>query len=904
MARTQAIPEVYDPPQPEDVFPSPVGPFVQLAIGVDGLNRVWMLVEDEGSGTKRLVVMNGSTGEILEVRTFSYDLLGRGFPDQYGRMWFSNIGNLGLSAFSVDTFEQVVEIPDFSDGLYDFSTRGAIQIIHSAYSTPLIYVVGFKAESFAPNLGGLRIFRIYNIPGAEGISGWSNEIASPGPVAPLWSFSGAGDLYFTNPNRQGTVFFSDPSPSDIYEMVLSDSNDAGIVSIVTAFGYTWLGGDSTFLGAAPAQLQAVDTSVNPGLGNVRRTFTFAGAIKIPDVYYDDNFVYALVVRQVAGAPAVANSVVKIDPVRLEVVSDTPLDTAGAFTSPAFLMTHNSTLFSYPSSVLADSWVWGELGRRTGDLAPSPSPAYGGLTPADGWQSRTQQFQYLAGRGSPPGAMNRYFAVLLGPAPRTVFRGRSTWAFGASGAGVPEFRIVNAPSILEPEIGTFLHDGTGMTVVLVVHATNDDASPLLRTVTAYPMLAGNVGIAVSYEGTELRVRMGDGVGFSVDAITSGAAFDRNRTHVVAIRYSDTETPKLQITRVSQYSGAGVLGQPTGPYEQVLSDDTGTAPSLSAPDREPLLGVSLGYMPEFTLHRSYLSDYETRELVRSLAAKWLGPYVPGDSPDQELWLRGDDADIVQVATTDTDVPSRGTGPGQTVVVGNYFNIPRTFKKPPGDVDAPQLAPLGYRGLTALSFDRSLPTRLEAVDQAPLEFRWLHGGGKANGGLLDGMSLSWVMRMANVAGVHTLFSTGAAISTDIGFQILWNQASQLISISSSNGGAYVINFDSSAIAPLIPGATYRCHLAANFSGGANTFVAATTAKLLVRGGGVDGSVTQALAQVPVDSDPVGTLRIGGKTGAATPNASGLIGEVAGYRRALTLQEVEDLDHYLRRRWDDAYP
>jgi hypothetical protein len=426
----------------------------------------------------------------------------------------------------------------------------------------------------------------------------------------------------------------------------------------------------------------------------------------------------------------------------------------------------------------------------------------------------------------------------------------------------------------------------MTVALVFHPISTAAKRLFNTMTN-PTLTTSRGLTIEWSAGTLTVTIGNGggVSFVVSASTAGLAV--GRTHVVIIRYSETATTKVTVHVLSQLGGGSVTGDPVSSLTQVLAPGTLAAPSASNPDHEPEMTASLGYMPEIALFKRYLASIEVIDLAAYMRRRWLGVYGPSDSPDQETWLRGDDTSILFAGVGEvSSVPNRGACPGRTNVTATpRYNMPRPFQRPTGDTAYPGLVATGPLGLGALTFSTSVTGRLEAFGQPSVEFRWLHGGGRAGGGNVAGMTLAWTFQFLDTATSQVLFSTGAALLTSRGIAVSLNGTTGIITVQVSNGAAYILSFTSGAFGTLVLGTTYRCILTINFSG---------TATLRING---NTSSTGTVVGVPSDSNPVGTLRIGGPVGATTSPFGGRIGEVSGYRRLLTSQELTDLDSYLRR-------
>lgn len=877
-----------------------VGPFSIVGMGVDRLDRLWASVQDLDSGLVALAVFDALRGGKQFQTSLGGDFFyGHWEPDDFGRMWVSNTVAHDLEARSFVDASLVASVA-LNDGADDFDAQA---VLHDANVTPqFVYAAAIQDDGST-----WRLFKIVPIPGAEAVDSFGASVVtisgSSGVVTTkLVRDPMNGDFWVADTEDETTVLTFDSGTLAASRVSLATSAGAfsaggGLRGITYAFGHWWLGTDPRTAGVGPAQLLKCDFLLT---NNVKGVLAFDDALYIADVVTDGQYIYVAVVRQVVGVENLDNTIAKVDPISMTVVEEAVTVAAGIVGSTDFLEPQQSRApqtdlleartfsFQYPTSILVEAFWW-----FRGDDKDTPFGAIDNKLRGLVAEAQDLSAVVVISKESPffgSSVMRRIISSSGGTASPVVgvLSSKRSLVFGSQERTTSAVMagIIGNPALPLSE-NSFLHDGTGMTLVLVFHSVDTAATALLFSTGGATYDATAIGTYVEWDGPLERIRaaISNGSGtFVHEVVSPDSTVLAHRTHILIVRYVAGASPEFTVDIRSTLSLEG--GEIEEPRRLGESDTPTGAPTGSDPVEVPTFrdGGGIHHLTETAAFQKALLDREARELFDYLR-RWQASWSPENLPDLELWLFGDDPKMDTPLADNGGLfeflPNNATGPGRTQVgMVDEYNSPVPLTAIATEEPASSTMPNTTR--RSLLFDRLATDQLDS-GQFDHEFRWLSGGGLEGGGLIAGMTLAWVFHPTNdVDFSQRILLTGDGTVGAVGLTVTWRNGDSVKVEISDGGGTFIVDLSAGS---LVKDTTYTCVLRVIFTG------VDTTGELRVNGA-VTGPTVVATAAV--DSDPDKPLRLGGSS-----TFDGHLGEVVGVRRRLDDDEVTALEAYLDGRW-----
>lgn len=540
-------------------------------------------------------------GNLLKVVTFAATDILHGVIDNEGNIWLGDIA--GQDLLKVDPVtDQIVGTIHLDDGVFDSRPLGMAM----DRATGLMYV--------ATQTVGVESLRLYIVnPRTLSITVTGAELATLGSIVdslglirtPIDNANGT-QWWIASRNSATNIVKWNSGINVVTSVPVNNARNHGLFGIHYAFGRILVGGRAL---ADPNDLQI---SVLDLLGNVVNETVIADADIISGFANDATHLYAVVNGREFSSPT-TNRILKINPDTLAIddtflfdgtnenendgLGETPLDVITVSDPPSF-----------PNPVFNDALLWFRaddpdrinVGSEIHEV-PNRGPRGGKARTIDGKLSEIT-ISMLA------------FSNATRPA-RSTLNGLEVAFFG--GDDMRHDGFLN-------EVFIPLHDGTGMTAIMVFHSVGVGTQTLLLTA---PIPRTNfTGIVVLYDGTDESVTVtisnGLNIGFVIDETTATGSLPNNQTHILTISYDESRAAgeEFQIRLVTFASG--VLSEP----KTLVSTASSGEPPVST---NPLVVLQIGnsardqleaFVGEYVIIEGSLLEFQQRE-VEEYLSRWL-------------------------------------------------------------------------------------------------------------------------------------------------------------------------------------------------------------------------------------------------------------------------------------------
>jgi hypothetical protein len=521
-----------------------------------------------------------------------------GAIDGYGNIWVSDLAVPELRRIHHGS-GKILDTITLNDGADDHNGLGLLWVPADSIEEGRLWCIGKNV-----NTDTTRCFKI-NV----GLA--TQEAFSAGPLGSLGPLHERIAMAFDPDERRvfGTTRNATNGWIRFDRATLVGTNIAAglarnlpITGLHYAFGSFWMGAWGT--AATPlAQITRVDRN-----GNLEATLLTDAAMAVTGFAHDAQYVYAALTANVGGVQTAGadnrNRIAKIDP------------------------STNTVVEAFPFGGSARTNQDG-VGDRVLDLIavsePAKLPQPWLLDAALWWRGDDPDAEYT-GFG-----VGTHFVSFPNRGPQSPFGNFIDCGSSATRPEVGTLNTLQAPffdgtqdmvSSLTTAASTWslLHDGTGMTLILVLHPTDAvaGAQDIINTMTA--LSTSNIGIRVVYDGPNERVRVqianGEGVGYVVDEDTPNNEVPVNETTILTIVFNEGAVG-------DRFTMRSVREAPSEPRELVSS--AGTSEEPSSANATGVLTVANesvffeGYIPECALIRGVLLEYQQRSLEKYLA-RW--------------------------------------------------------------------------------------------------------------------------------------------------------------------------------------------------------------------------------------------------------------------------------------------
>jgi hypothetical protein len=279
--------------------------FIRDIFGPDAIGQYWAV---GGLSTTGNIYVLNSRGDALLNAIIPNSLLSCGVIDKYGFPWICRVNT---SANDHRVYKYGLDGSSLTYiTLVDLSLSGYYKPFGIASYEDRIYVVGIHSTTSV-----VRMFEIDTTPGNESILAEGTTIASAGSVEESMNVvkTGRGSFWCVDSNRTGSLInftWTDLQSSSKSLTWGVGSATAGLMGAHEAFGYIWLGGDTTnSVGSTPPQIAKVD----PTDGTVVEVLQFTDALRISDFDDDGTYLYAAVSGKVGATDIGDNRIAKMLP---------------------------------------------------------------------------------------------------------------------------------------------------------------------------------------------------------------------------------------------------------------------------------------------------------------------------------------------------------------------------------------------------------------------------------------------------------------------------------------------------------------------------------------------------------------------------------------------------------------